>query len=379
MTDTPLNVAIVGCGVIGLHHARVLSAHPRFAVSALVDPRPNALDTVRAALPEAERNVSLAATLAELLASGKMPDLIVIATPSGTHVELAAEAVAVGSHVVIEKPLDVTVERGKVLAELAQSAAARGQMISVISQHRFDPASQAVHRAIAAGRFGTVSSAVATVAWWRSQAYYDSGDWRGTWALDGGGATMNQGVHTVDLLRWFLGTPVEVFAATGLFAHERVEVEDTAAATVRFSSGALATILATTAAYPGLSARIQVHGSRGTAVIDNDRLDFFHAAANGDAVGGYGAAGDASMNQAAREVPFEETAAAPRRDEDFLLGHSRQYDDIAEAIDTGRPPLVDVNEALLSLALVQSIYQSARSKTPVLIDDVLSGVGTAGA
>lgn len=374
MSGTSLNAAVVGCGVIGLHHAKVLSAHPRFAVSALVDPRPNALETVRSALPESGREAASAATLGELLAGHERPDLIVIATPSGTHVELAAEAIATGSHVVIEKPLDVTVERGRVLAELAAGASERGQVVSVISQHRFDPASQAIHRAIAAGRFGSVSSAVATVAWWRSQAYYDSGDWRGTWALDGGGATMNQGVHTVDLLRWFLGKPVEVFAATGLFAHERVEVEDTAAATVRFDSGALATILATTAAYPGLSARIQVHGSRGTAVIDNDRLDYFHAAADGDNVSGYGAAGDSSMNQAAAEVPFAETSAAPRREEDFLLGHSRQYDDIVNAIDTGRPPIVDVNEALLSLALVEAIYRSARNGAPVLVDDVLTGV-----
>jgi predicted dehydrogenase len=373
MTGTPLKAAIVGCGVIGLHHAKVLTAHPRFTASALVDSRPHAIANVRQALPGSGSDVVVASSLMELLAGRERPDLIVIATPSGTHVELATEAVASGAHVVIEKPLDVTVERGRVLAGLAADAATRGQVISVISQHRFDPASQAVHRAIAAGRFGTVSSAVATVAWWRSQEYYDSGDWRGTWSLDGGGATMNQGVHTVDLLRWFLGRPVEVYAATGLFAHERVEVEDTSAAVVRFASGALATILATTAAYPGLSARIQVHGSRGTAVIDNDRLDYFHAAAVGESAGGYGAAGDASKNQAATEVPFAETSAAPTRAEDFLLGHSRQYDDIAAAIETGRAPLVDVNEALLSLALVEAIYRSARSGAPVLVDDVLSG------
>jgi predicted dehydrogenase len=373
MTGTPLSAAIVGCGVIGLHHAKVLSAHPRFTVSALVDSRPNAIATVRQALPGAGSEVLAASSLMELLAGDERPDLIVIATPSGTHVELAAEAATSGAHVVIEKPLDVTVERGRVLADLAAEAATRGQVISVISQHRFDPASQVVHRAIEAGRLGTVSSAVATVAWWRSQDYYDSGDWRGTWTLDGGGATMNQGVHTVDLLRWFLGRPVEVFAASGLFAHERVEVEDTAAAVVRFASGALATILATTAAYPGLSARIQVHGSRGTAVIDNDRLEYFHAAAEGETAGGYGAAGDASKNQAAAEVPFSETAAAPARSEDFLLGHSRQYDDIADAIETNRQPLVDVNEALLSLALVEAIYRSARGHAPALVDDILSG------
>jgi predicted dehydrogenase len=370
MTSSPLSVAIVGCGVIGLHHAKVIAGHPRFAVSGLIDPRPAALDTVRKALPEDGKAVATAATLGELLGNGHRPDIIVIATPSGTHVELATEAIATGTHVIIEKPLDVSVARGKILAALASEAAARGQMISVISQHRFDPASQAVHRAIASGRFGTVSSAIATVAWWRSQEYYDSGDWRGTWALDGGGATMNQGVHTVDLLRWFLGRPVEVYAATGLFAHDRVEIEDTAAATVRFESGALATILATTAAYPGLSARIQVHGSRGSAVIDNDRLEFFHSASAGDKVGGYGAAGDASMNQAAAEVPFEETTQAPRNPNEFLIGHSRQYDDIANAIDSGRTPAVDVNEALLSLALVKAIYRSSEIHAPVLIDDI---------
>lgn len=370
MSVEKYTVAIIGCGVIGLHHARVLSAHPRYTVGALVDPRSKAIDAVRAALPEAERTVATAATLGELLGTSFRPDLIVVATPSGTHVELATEAIAAGGHVVIEKPLDVTVERGRILADLAERAAAKGQIISVISQHRFDPASQAVHRAIESGRFGTVSSAVATVAWWRSQEYYDGGDWRGTWALDGGGATMNQGVHTVDLLRWFLGRPVEVFAATGLFAHERVEIEDTAAATVRFESGALATILATTAAYPGLSARIQVHGSRGSAVIDNDRLEYFHAGSNGDSVGGYGAAGDASMNQAAAEVPFAETSAAPRRPDEFLIGHSRQYDDIADAIDLGRKPAVDVNEALLSLELVEAIYRSSELHAPVLIADI---------
>jgi predicted dehydrogenase len=358
--------------VIGINHARVLARHPRFTVSALVDTRPNAIAAVQAVLPGSD-NARAFDSLDELLGSANPPDLIVIATPSGTHVDLAAKAIAAGRHVVIEKPLDVTVARGRTLLDAANEAATRGQVISVISQRRFDPASLAVHRAIRDGRFGTVSSALAYLAWWRSQEYYDSGEWRGTWALDGGGAAMNQGVHTIDLLRWFMGRPVEIYAATGLFAHERVEIEDTATALVRFESGALATILATTAAYPGIANRIQVHGSRGSATIDNDRLDFFHAAEAGETAGDYGRQGDAAANRAELEVPIEETTRVPRPLQDGLTGHTRQYDDVAAAIDAGRAPTVDVNEALLSLALVESIYRSSRLGRAVQLDEILLG------
>ncbi len=372
MSSRVITAGIVGCGVIGINHARTLARHPRFAVTALVDTRPTAIANVQSNLPDPNA-VRAFDTLDELLGSDTPPDLIVIATPSGTHVELAAKAIAAGRHVVIEKPLDVTVARGRTLLDAANDAAKRGQVISVISQRRFDPASLAVHRAIRDGRFGTVSSALAYLAWWRSQEYYDSGEWRGTWALDGGGAAMNQGVHTLDLLRWFMGRPVEIYAATGLFAHERVEIEDTATALVRFESGALATILATTAAYPGIANRIQVHGSRGSATIDNDRLEFFHAAEQGESAGDYGRQGDPTANRADREVPIEETTQVPRPPQDGLTGHTRQYDDIVAAIDAGRAPTVDVNEALLSLALVESIYHSARLGRAIHIDEILLG------
>ncbi len=154
-----------------------------------------------------------------------------------------------------------------------------GTLVSVISQHRFDPATDIAVAAIEAGELGRLTSGIASIDWWRGQSYYDSGDWRGTWELDGGGALMNQGVHTVDLLVAALGRPVEVFAYTGTLAHERIEVEDVAVGVVRFESGALGVLHATTAAYPGLSARLQVHGDRGSVVIDNDELAYIHRAA----------------------------------------------------------------------------------------------------
>ena len=197
--------------------------------------------------------------------------------------------------------------------------------------------------AIAGGELGRLTSGIASIDWWRGQSYYDSGDWRGTWELDGGGALMNQGVHTVDLLVAALGRPVEVFAYTGTLAHERIEVEDVAAGVVRFESGALGVLHATTAAYPGLSARLQVHGDRGSVVIDNDQLAFFHATPAGSRAGGEADGHDAGH---LRRVRCRPPAAIPGQLSD---AHRLQYLNFLGALDgdrgaAGRPgdqPAVD--------------------------------------
>ena len=273
----PLRTAVVGCGVIGRQHARVITENARLELVVLID----AVEPAAAALADFVESAlhgvrpSVYRSLTEALEAEDL-DLVAICTPSGLHSALAVEGLEAGKHVIIEKPLDVDLVCARTVMDAATAARSRGQVTSVISQHRFDPASIAVAAAIAGGRFGRVTSGVASLAWWRAQDYYDSGHWRGTWDLDGGGAVMNQGVHTIDLLLWFLGRPVEIHAHTALLAHERIEVEDTAVATVRFESGALAVIHCTTAAYPGLTARLQVHGDQGSAVLDNDRLQYFH-------------------------------------------------------------------------------------------------------
>ncbi len=375
MTASPVRALIIGCGIIGIHHANVLTRHPDFTVTALVDVKPEAAEKVaeQVAADGAERPVSYD-SIGAALESGTV-DLAVVCTPSGYHIDNALEAIAAGKHVVIEKPLDVSVAKGREFAEAVNRAAENGQVVSVISQHRFDPGSAIVHQAAVDEKFGRITSAVATMAWYRSQQYYDSGDWRGTWALDGGGAVMNQGVHTVDLLRWFCGRPTEVYAQTAQLAHERIEIEDTAVATVRFESGALAVIHMTTAAYPGLTARVQVHGSLGSAIVDNDQLRYFHA--------GDGAVSDnlreaKKIGNQAEQVLGEKSAAddfaGSRNNPDgFVAGHSRQYDDISAAIRDGRQPLVTVEEALLSLALVRALYISATLGQPVDFDGVLTG------
>ncbi len=320
----PLAVAIVGSGVISHIHAAAILRHPRLRLVAAVDPDPSANAALSDAVvhlgaPAPAAYADLGAALAQ-----STVDVIVICSPSGTHADIAEAAVRSGRHVVVEKPLDAGLVAARQFAGTAAVATGSGQLVSVISQHRFDPASVAVRDAVTGGRFGELTSAVASVPWWRGQEYYDSAGWRGTWALDGGGATMNQGVHTVDLLVWLLGQPVEVYARTARLAHDAVAVEDVAVATVQFSSGAVAVLHATTAAYPGLGVRLQIHGTHGSAVIHDDQLEYFHA---GDAARGVGSRGEGGVaaNQAADVVAPEELHGASKRDDAFVVGHLRQY------------------------------------------------------
>jgi UDP-N-acetyl-2-amino-2-deoxyglucuronate dehydrogenase len=359
MSTTPLSVAIVGCGIIGVNHARAIARVPGLRIAAAIDTVPGAADRL-ADLVESELHLDRPVTGASISDAQGVADVVVVCTPSGTHVDLARQGLEAGLHVVLEKPLDVSMARGRELAAMAEAAADRGLVVSVISQHRFDPASVVVADAVRAGRLGRVTSAVASVAWWRSQEYYDSGAWRGTWELDGGGALMNQGVHTVDLLLWLLGEPIEVHAHTGLLAHERVSIEDVAVATVRFASGALAVLHATTAAFPGLSVRLQVHGSQGSAVIDDDQLGAFYADGS-----------DADLS--ADAVPAGEHVGDAKAPDSFIEAHARQYRDIEAAIREVRPPGVGVADALQALALVRSVYVSATLGRAVRVADVLGG------
>lgn len=343
-----MRFAIIGCGVIGPLHARTIAGLPgRAHLVATVDDRPE-----RAVALAAEYGAQAHPSLADALARPDV-DAVAVCVPSRRHVDIAVQALAAGKHVVVEKPLDVTDEAGARLARADRDAPGT---VTVISQHRFDPASRVVHDAVAAGRLGTITSGVASIALWRSQHYYDSGEWRGTWALDGGGALMNQGVHQIDLLVWMLGRPVRVHATTALLAHSRVEVEDTGVATIEFEGGALGVVHGTTAAYPGVANRLQVHGSRGSAVIDGDALAYFHAADPASQVPDYGAG--LSADQSDLILP-DRGAYDPVTGQ--VDAHTRQYVDFLDAVDSDRDPLVTVVQARRTLALVNSIYASARS------------------
>ncbi len=305
--------------------------------------------------------------LSDLLSSAT-PDVVCICTPSGMHARNAVAVLEAGKDVVVEKPIDVTLEAAD---QLISAQRATGRKVAVISQHRFDPATQAVRDAAESGRFGRLTSGSAEVRWWRSQSYYDSGGWRGTWELDGGGVLINQAIHSIDLLQWLMGPVVEVTAYTGLLAHERIEVEDTAVAILRFASGAIGNIVATTAAYPGLTARITVHGDHGSAVIDDDKLDYFHIASNGDAGADYGAGG--SGNQAEKVMEeYGATTSSPGAGADpgsLSMAHRDQIQDFIEAIREDREPLVNAEEGRKALAIILGTYESARTGKPVRIQE----------
>src|SRR5919109_5080731 len=279
MTVEKVRFGILGCGVIGPHHAKAIAGLQSAELVAVADVVPELAEKLAN-----ERGCSYFASLEEML-SGVGLDVVCVCTPSGMHADGAVTALEAGKHVVIEKPVDVTLEAADRLIEVQR---ATGRRVAVVSQHRFDAAIQAVHEALVRGEFGRLTSGSADVRWWRSQSYYDSGGWRGTWELDGGGVLINQAIHSIDLLQWLMGPVVELTAYTELLAHERIEVEDTAVAILKFANGALGTIVATTAAFPGLTARIVVHGDRGSAIIDDDDLSYFHAAEDGQEGAAYG-------------------------------------------------------------------------------------------
>jgi predicted dehydrogenase len=174
-------------------------------------------------------------------------DVVCVCVPSGLHAEIGLAAARAGKHLVVEKPIDVTREAAR---ELIEGAAAAGVSLNVISQQRYNPGVRRARALLEEGALGRVVVVSASVPWYRSQAYYDSAAWRGTWSLDGGGAFMNQGVHYADLLCWLFGPPQVSAASCATLAHD-IEVEDVALALLRFEGGAVGVLEASTTAYPG--------------------------------------------------------------------------------------------------------------------------------
>src|SRR5215212_4913238 len=360
MTIEKLRFGILGCGVIGPHHARAIAGLESAELVAVADVVPELAEELAG-----EYGCPAFPSLGEML-SGVELDAVCVCTPSGMHAEDAIAALESGKDVVIEKPVDVTLKAADCLLKVQR---ATGRKVAVVSQHRFDAASRAVHEALTRGEFGRLTSGSAEVRWWRSQSYYGSGGWRGTWELDGGGVLINQASHSIDLLQWLMGPVIEVTAYTGLLAHERIEVEDTAVAILKFAGGALGTIVATTAAYPGLTARIAVHGDRGSAVIDDDELTYFHAAGDGQEGDAYGAGGGENQAEEVMER-FGKAHSGTGAGADpgsLSMAHRDQIQDFVEAVLVDREPSINLVEGRKPLAIIQGIYESARTGGPVRI------------
>ncbi|MCX6937188.1 MAG: Gfo/Idh/MocA family oxidoreductase [Verrucomicrobia bacterium] len=349
----PLNFALVGCGAIATTQANALRELPALVcLSHCVDE-----DPAKAAAFAAKYKLSVASWVAVL--ANPHIDAIALCVPSGLHTCMGAEALRAGKHVIIEKPMAASVSG---CDELIAAQQASGRQLAIICQHRFDPASQAIHALLQKNALGRLIAAEVRIAWFRTQEYYDSGAGRGTWAMDGGGCLMTQGIHTLDLLLWFCGPVREVSARVATAAHQRIEVEDLVCATLTFANGALGTLFASTATYPGFPARLALHGTEGTAVLEGDELHVLALKGQPVVKGPPASAQSVQVATGGTRLATQETAASST-DSAWKWGdaHREQFADFIAAIHENRPPLVDGDAGRAAVALIQAIYQSSRS------------------
>src|SRR6266700_76928 len=347
-----LRFGIIGCGVIGHLHAEAITSLPDAKLVAVADIIPE-----RAQELAEKYHVKPYSDFHEMLAREQL-DVVDICTPSGQHGEEAIQVMRSRRHVIVEKPMDISREAIEEMLRVQQEA---GVKLAVISQHRFDPVTREVHDLVEEQAFGRLVLGNAVIPWWRSQAYYDSGAWRGTWELDGGGVLMNQSIHSIDLLQWFMGPVKSIYAYTDTLAH-RMETEDVAVAVLRFANGALGTIAATTGAYPGVTTRVEVFGDRGSAVIENDNLSYLHLARDDrEEAGAYGASPQASKKADSGGPTAQNPADLSYR------AHALQIAEMIRAIRENGTPLVDGYAARRPVEIILGIYESARTHKEVTL------------
>jgi predicted dehydrogenase len=333
---------IVGTGMIARVHAQAIRAAQGAELVVVHDAVPE-----RAAAFAREYGVEWEGDLAAFLAR-KDVDAVTVATPSGARADVAVPAALAGKHLLCEKPLEVTLGRVDRIIAAAEQA---GVILACVFQARTVGAVRRLRQALDEGRFGRLVMANVQVPWFRTQEYYDGSPWRGTWALDGGGALMNQSIHIVDLLLHFLGDPESAMAYTDTLAHANIEVEDTAVAAIRFRNGALGTITATTGAAPGFPRRLELCGTRGSAVLLDERIERWSLL-------------DSEPHYMAEAAEMSEPHGALSGAADpaaiSVHGHREQVEDLTRAIIEGRPPMVSGREARRAVELILGIYRSAR-------------------
>ena len=341
----PIRFGIVGTGAIAPFHAKAIQS---IKGAQLVGVASRTLENAQRFAKE--HGAPFVAADATELAQRPDIDAIAITTPSALHREPALAAIAAGKHLMIEKPIDATVAGTD---EILAAAKAKGVLVGSIFQARFGDGARAIKDALDAGRFGRLVLCSAYVKWHRTPSYYTG--WKGKLSLDGGGAVINQAIHAVDLLQWFAGMPSEVFGWTTRCVHTNIESEDTACAALKFANGALGTIEASTALWPGWSRRVEICGEFGSAAMEDDDIskwEFRDARPEDETIrstresGAMGSGASAPM-----AIRFE--------------GHLRQFEDFVEAIREKRQPIIDGYEARKAVALVRAIYESAERGTVV--------------
>ena len=328
-----IRFGIIGSGVISQVHALALEEIEEAVPAGVFAPNRD-----RAEAFAARHNMKAYPSYEAMLADGEI-DAICICSPSGLHADQAVQALEAGKHVVLEKPMALTVAQGQRICRAAEDSQ---HLLTVISQHRFHKDVQRVKALIDAGAFGQLVLCDLNMKYWRDPSYYAASRWRGTWEMDGGGALMNQGIHGVDLMRYLVGDATLLRGRAKTLIH-RIAVEDTAAALVEFSCGALGVIEASTSAYPGFSRRIELHGSKGCAVLVDAKLEKLF-------VGG-------EMLVDKTIQPDAGTAFDPTR-----LGHgghTLQLRNFIAALRGEEELLITAHDGLEAVRMIEEIYRSS--------------------
>lgn len=331
---------IIGCGVISSFHARAIACIEEAELYGCVD----------AYAPSAERfakehGVKQYASLEDMLADPAI-DAVTICTPSGLHTQQAIAAMRAGKHIVCEKPMSLTLEQAD---ELIRTANETGVKVCIISQFRFTPAVQAVKKAIEAGALGKIVSGSLQMKYFRSDEYYASGAWRGTWAMDGGGCLMNQGIHGVDVFRYLMG-PVKQLTGFARTQLRHIEVEDSAAAALEFENGAVGTIEGSTVCSPGYPRRIEICGDKGSCVLEENAIIRWD-------VPGYDIG--LPVGVAATNVASSDPKAID------VSNHTRQFRNFVAAVLHGEELLAPAESGRPPLEIILGIYESSKTGKPV--------------
>jgi UDP-N-acetyl-2-amino-2-deoxyglucuronate dehydrogenase len=337
-----MKVGILGGGNISDTHARAAAAIPGVEVVAF-----HGGNRERTATLARPYGAAVYDTLDAFFSHHPM-DIVAIGSPSGMHGDQGIAAARHGLHVLVEKPLDITVGKADELISACEAARVK---LGVFFQDRLRPAVVEIKKTVDSGALGHPIMISGRVKWYRPPEYYSGSRWRGTWTLDGGGALMNQAIHTVDLIQWLFGPVARVSAATATLLHD-IKVEDTAAAVIEFSNRAIGTIEASTSLYPGYPRRLEVTGSKGTLILEDDKL-----------IRADLQAATSSSTVSAPSAAPPENASSPVVSD--ASAHQRVIEDFIRAIQTNTTPSCDGREGRRSVELVEAIYAAAKTGSPV--------------
>jgi len=342
---------VIGCGAIHSVHCDALQNVEGAVLAGVYD-----VVEEKGAKAGEKYGVPSAKSIDELFA---LVDAVTVCVPSGLHAEVGILAANAGKHVLVEKPIDVSIEAA---TRLIHACDRSGVKLGTISQHRFSESVRKLRDAAQSGEFGKLLEGDAYIKWYRTQKYYDSGDWRGTWKLDGGGCLINQGVHYIDMIQWIMGGVHSVQAQVRTAAHD-IEVEDIATALVEYKNGAIGVIQGSTSFFPGLAERLEVHGKYGSVILEGDKPKLWKIDAEAAAEGLYGGGVLMQPTPSLHLHDQEDVVTAAANDPTALWGeqHRLQIQDFTDAILKNQEPAITGLMALEPLKVILAIYESSRN------------------